>query len=154
MNYRLKKKTKMSVSIAFSKTESIVRVKEKSRYSINLRMTQTLGVINMPIIIKDGEGKDVVVSKTKNVKAPGFSETYATGVQGGAFGPYDFRLVFFEQRVEPDEKTGELYEVHEVRQSIVVPYATAKQLSIWLKNHLDEYEKMAGHEIYIGEKIK
>lgn len=107
----------------------------------------------MPVIVRDDEGKEVEVKKVRNEKGPGFSETYATGVQGGSFGPYDFRLSFFDQRVEKDEKTGELYELHEIRQSIIMPYATAKQMSIWLKTHLDEFEKRAGHEIYIGQKI-
>ena len=104
----------------------------------------------MPVVIKDEDGKNIVVTKVKIENAPGFTETYATGVQGGNFGPYDFRLAFYDQKVEKDEDK-EYYEKRLVKQSIIVPYATAKQMSIWLKKHIDEFEKLIGHEIYIGE---
>lgn len=107
----------------------------------------------MGLIVKDETGKDIVVNKVKIENAPGLTETYATGVQGGSFGPYDFRLSFYDQKVEMDEETKEFYEIRNIKQSIIIPFATAKQMSDWLKKHLDEYEKLSGHEIYIGEKL-
>jgi len=45
-----------------------------------------------------------------------------------------------------------MYEKRIVKSTVVMPYAAAKQLSIWLQKHLRNYEELAGHEIYVGEK--
>jgi hypothetical protein len=101
-------------------------------------------------VILDEKDKEQEIKKYVEEKSPNYLETYATGIEGGPFGPYDFRLNFYEESV--DKENGELIFRKNFKAKIVVSYATAKQLVLWMNKHLENYEERSGHRIYVGEK--
>jgi hypothetical protein len=99
----------------------------------------------------DETGKVQKIEKMVEEKSPNYMEVYATGIEGGPFGPYDFRMNFYEESMEKD-RDGNLFLEKNHKVKVVVSYATAKQLARWINKHLDSYEKNSGHEIFIGEE--
>jgi hypothetical protein len=99
----------------------------------------------------DEAGNIQEVEEVTEEKAPNYLEVYATGIEGGPFGPWDFRMNFFDQTVEKD-KTGKLIVKKAYKAKVIVSYAAAKQLALWLDKHLALYEKNSGHEIYMGDE--
>jgi len=104
-------------------------------------------------MVDEDTGKEKVITDkdVKIEKHPDYIESYVVGTQGGPFGPYDFRMSFYDIKPEKDED-GKVYEKRILKSTVVMSYASAKQLSIWLQKHLRDYEEIAGHEIYVGEK--
>lgn len=109
----------------------------------------------MPIIATDEDtGEEIVIDTVDIVQAPDFKEIYVTGTMGGAFGPYDLRMTFYDSKIEKkiEKKNKKLVERRDVKGSVIMPFAAAKQLSLWLEKQLTEYEQRAGHEIFIGSQ--
>jgi len=100
--------------------------------------------------VVDEEGKVQEIKKRVEEKSPNYIEIYATGIEGGPFGPYDFRMSFYEEGVEKDEHKNLILKKN-FKAKVIVPYATAKQLANWINKHLDTYEKQSGHEIFTAE---
>lgn len=99
----------------------------------------------------DKDKQKVVLNKIVEEKSSKYSEMYATGVEGGPFGPYDFRMDFYQDSLEKDQEgTLFLKKIHKAR--IIMSYAAAKQLAGWINKHMDDYEKRSGQRIYLGDK--
>ena len=65
----------------------------------------------MPIVMVDeNTGKEKVITEkdVKIEKHPDYVESYVVGTQGGPFGPYDFRMSFYDIKPEKDEN-GNMY---------------------------------------------
>jgi hypothetical protein len=102
----------------------------------------------MKIEAVDDTGTTQEVKEIIEEKDPNYLEIYATGIEGGPFGPWDFRMNFFDQSIEKDKGKIVVKKIFKAR--VVVSYAAAKQLANWLEKHLATYEKDSGHEIYLG----
>jgi hypothetical protein len=105
----------------------------------------------MKVSIVDQDDKVQEITEREENKSPNYIEVYATGIEGGPFGPYDFRLNFYEESLDKNED-GKIILQKIYKAKVVVSYATAKQLAEWMKKHLDAYEKISGHKIYTSEK--
>jgi hypothetical protein len=68
---------------------------------------------------------------------------------GGGFGPYDMRMSFYDTKIEK-QKNKKIVEKRIVKGAIIMPYASSKQLYLWLGKQLDDYEKRAGCKIFTG----
>jgi hypothetical protein len=106
----------------------------------------------MKVKVVDENGKTQVVKKVVEEKSPNYIEIYATSIEGGPFGPYDFRLNFYEESIEKSN-AGNVIVKRNHKAKVIVSYATAKQLVKWMEKHLDIYEKDSGHEIFVGNEI-
>ena len=95
------------------------------------------------------DNKEIPISKIKNEKSVDFRENYVTGTMGGAFGPYDFRMTFYDMKIVKDDE--DYFELRTEKSSVIMPYAAAKQLYLWLGKQLGHYEEQSGQEIYIGQ---
>jgi hypothetical protein len=105
----------------------------------------------MAYVVATEKGEKIIVDKVKKEKDPNYSVIYATGAFGGPNGPYDFRINFYDGGLAQDEN-GEYYERRTINSSVILSYASAKQLADWILGHLESYEKEMGHEIYAGKK--
>jgi hypothetical protein len=93
----------------------------------------------------------LAINNVAEEKSLNYLELYATGVEGGPFGPYDFRMNFYQESLEKDENSKLLLKkIHKAR--VVMSYAAAKQLAEWINKHIEGYEEKSGQKIYIGEK--
>jgi hypothetical protein len=106
----------------------------------------------------ESEGKNLVAKeiefKVKKEKSPDYRIIYATGAEGGNFGAYDLRISFYDTDVQPyEEQLGsEKIAKRIFKETIVLSYAAAKELSDWLVRHIEYYEKESGMPIYTGNK--
>jgi hypothetical protein len=104
----------------------------------------------MPLVVHDEFGKVSVITSIVTEQIPDHKEFYVTGTFGGGFGPYDMRMSFYDSKIEKIKK--DIIEKRQVKTTVIMSYASAKQLYEWLGNNLKEYEGKAGHEIYIGSE--
>lgn len=89
----------------------------------------------------------------KREMAPDYKSIYATGAEGGNYGPYDLRIKFYDLDIDLDEQPDKITQIqtHIFKGSVVLSYAAAKQLSEWLIRHLERYEAESGRPIYTGD---
>lgn len=77
-------------------------------------------------------------------------QLYVTGAFGG-FTPYDFRLVFYNEKVIPKDDLTGLDVARESDLELIMTPRAAKELKNWLSLRIDEYEKIRG-EIDLEDK--
>lgn len=102
----------------------------------------------------NGENNKTIV--IKQTRSPDYNCIYAVGAMGGNYGPYDLRIHFYDVEVEVDTEAKPPTEIQTrtLKTSVILSYAAAKQLSEWLKNHLEHYEKESGRPIFTGENAR
>jgi hypothetical protein len=85
-------------------------------------------------------------------KSPEFNQTYAVGAIGG-HSPYDFRIAFYNDSPKMKIEGGKQVTVmeREMRTEVILSPLAAKELSVWLSNHIKDYEKIFGEIKKPGE---
>jgi hypothetical protein len=74
-----------------------------------------------------------------------FKQVYSIGAMGG-HSPYDFRIAFYNDapRSFGNVVNGTQIIDRKIESEIILSPSAAKELSNWLNQHLDDYEKMFG----------
>lgn len=104
-------------------------------------------------IFDEETGKEYPITQVETAKSPDFKEIYTTGTSGGGFGPYDLRLNFYDTEIDKKTKNSKEYYIEKriVKGTVIMSFASAKQLHKWLGKQLERYEKASGHPVYTGE---
>lgn len=100
-------------------------------------------------IVRDDDGGKIMGTRIKREKVPDYKEIYVTWADGARYGPYGMKISFFDQIVDEDENS-QPYETWLKKVTLIMPFASAKELATWLQVQIDAFEKESGGPIYIG----
>lgn len=78
-------------------------------------------------------------------RSDNFRQVYSIGAMGG-HSPYDFRIAFYNDapRSFGNVVDGTQIIDRKIESEVILSPSAAKELSNWLNQHLDDYEKMFG----------
>jgi hypothetical protein len=101
--------------------------------------------------IKDDDSGKIKGMAIKRETAIDHKEIYVTWGESLRFSPYGMKISFFDTIIAEDDD-NQRCEKWLKKITLIMPFATVKEVTTWLQEEIEAIEKEFGRPIYVGRK--